>query len=173
MKRTYTAYILENRTNGKCYVGHTTVPLKKRIYNHIHHGASVISNALKKYGIDGFNIISFKAPSMDALNNIEVALIDQLNSLVSGHGYNILSGGSGWSADDKARSKDLWTSAKRGKISRKLKFVWAKKRGRCEVCGKDESMGYDSDIDFRLCPSCRHTRHLSQDLGFECLSGKF
>ena len=167
MKRTYTAYILENIENGKRYVGQTTVPLKKRIHNHINHGGSVISKAIKKYGIDGFNIISFKAPNMDALNNIEIALIDQLNSLVSGHGYNILSGGSGWSADDKARRKDLWTSAKRGKMSRKRKQSWLKEKGCCPICGKDAEMGYDPDFDFGLCPDCRHDKHMSDCVGLD------
>lgn len=166
MEKTYTLYILENKKNGKRYVGQTTRPLDTRIYQH-QNGDSVISKAIQKYGVDSFEITSFTAPSLEALNKIEVALIDGLDAMAHKHGYNILEGGSNWprSANDKAHLKDSWTDEKRTKQSRKIKQAWVRRRGRCEVCGKDETMGYDPDIDFRLCPSCRHAHHLSQDLG--------
>lgn len=166
MGKTYTLYILENKKNGKRYVGQTTRPLSVRLKQH-ETGDSVVSKAIQKYGIDNFEVTSFTAPSLDALNKIEVALIDGLNALASAHGYNIMDGGSNFprSANDKAFLKDAWTDEKRTKQSRKLKQNWVKRKGRCEVCGKDESMGYDPEIDFRLCPSCRHAHRMSIDLG--------
>lgn len=170
-KKTYTLYILENKVNGKRYVGQTTGRLAKRLSNHQRGDESAISKAIQKYGIENFDITSFTAPNIEALNNIEIALIENLESLASKNGYNIREGGRNASvtADEKARLRDIWDDEKRGRHSRKLKHTWVKKRGRCMVCGKDNEMGYDPELDFRLCPSCRHTRHLSQDLGLCCL----
>jgi group I intron endonuclease len=174
MEKTYTLYILENKKNGKRYVGQTTQPLEKRLSQH-KYGDSVISRAIKKYGLDSFDVTSFTAPSLDALNRLEKVLIKELESIAGKNGYNIKRGGKNslLTPDEKARLRDAWDDERRAKQSRKLKAAWVKKRGQCEVCGKDKTMGYDPDIDFRICPSCRHARHLAQDLGFDKLYGKF
>lgn len=168
--KTYTLYILENKINGKRYVGQTTKPLNERLSQHKSEsvGSNMpITRAIQKYGLENFEVTSFTAPSLDALNKLEVALIDGLDCLASKGGYNIKLGGknSPLTADEKAHLRDVWDVEKRQKISRKLKQKWVKKKGRCEVCGKDTNMGYDPDLDFRLCPSCRHAHRLSQDLG--------
>ena len=165
----YTIYILENQVNGKRYVGQTIRHLKHRIKEHLIGCDSIISHAIRKHGIDNFTITSFEVSSLDELNDTEIVLIQRLDSLVSGNGYNVSYGGknSPLSADQKAHLKDSWSIDKRRKQSNKLKMAWLKKVCHCPVCGKDGDMGYNPDIDFGLCQSCRQAKHMSDDLGID------
>ena len=167
--KSYTIYILENQINGKRYVGQTTRPLKQRIKEHLAHGDSVISMALKKHGIDNFTITSFDVSNIDELNDMEINTISRLDALVSESGYNIALGGMNapWTADRKAHLKDSWDTDRRRKQSNKMKMSWLKRRGCCPVCGKDADMGYNPSIDFGLCPSCRHDKRMSDCVGVD------
>lgn len=84
-------YILRNVTNGKCYVGQTIVPLKRRLKNH-KISSSAIGNAIRKYGIDSFEIIEFAGIPEHLLDDLETGMIIKLNS-VAPSGYNIMLGG--------------------------------------------------------------------------------
>jgi hypothetical protein len=46
-------YILENKLNGKCYVGQTILTFKERFGKH-RHSNSIIGKALQKYGSENF-----------------------------------------------------------------------------------------------------------------------
>ena len=92
-----TIYIWTNLVNPKQYVGQTTRILKKRIYEHKNQASSkrtdksLLSNAIKKYGIENFKIISFSCPEKD-LDWTETFLEAALNTIAP-NGYNLESGG--------------------------------------------------------------------------------
>jgi len=87
-------YKIENRINGKIYIGQTKKSLKDRIYAHL-KGNSHVGNAFKKYGIDSFAIsIIDRTASKKELHEKEKYWIKTLNCR-SPNGYNITSGGDG------------------------------------------------------------------------------
>ncbi len=86
-----TIYILRNKTSGKCYVGQTIVPLKRRFKNH-KTSSSAIGSAIRKYGFDSFEIIEFTGIPEHLLDDLETGMIIKVDS-VAPSGYNIMSGG--------------------------------------------------------------------------------
>jgi group I intron endonuclease len=84
-------YILENKINGKFYVGQTVQKFKYRFRSHqISH--SILGNALRKYGVNKFNIILLENIPEDKLDELEKEYIQKYNSLYP-NGYNFQSGG--------------------------------------------------------------------------------
>ena len=49
-------YKIENKINGKIYIGLTTKDLSHRIAEHIRENKSYIQKALDKYGLESFAI---------------------------------------------------------------------------------------------------------------------
>jgi group I intron endonuclease len=95
-------YKATNKINGKCYIGKTSRPLKKRIYQHIFVAAhntsnSIFHRALRKYGVGNFKWeIIEKCESEEALNLAEELYIRQFNSYAPNkEGYNATYGGEG------------------------------------------------------------------------------
>lgn len=97
-------YKIINNQNNKIYVGQTKHTILKRWKEHIHvfkYGIkynkhiknSAIYQAMRKYGIDSFQIIELqKCNSINELNKSESFWIKKLNTL-SPNGYNLNSGG--------------------------------------------------------------------------------
>lgn len=101
-------YIIRNKASQKCYVGQDSGPVaeRRRIKAHLAEaarlraglpikGRSKIIRALAKYGDDAFEFIvhSNDYKTKQELDNAEIALIKELDSIVNG--YNIRSGGQG------------------------------------------------------------------------------
>lgn len=106
LNRKYVVYAHINKTNGKIYIGQTSTTLEERWkngkgYNNNRH----FSNAIKKYGWDGFEHIVLKDNlSLDEANAIEEDFINQYKSNDRQYGYNIKSGGkNGKMADETKR----------------------------------------------------------------------
>lgn len=85
-----TIYILENKVDGKCYVGQTIQPARNRLSCHKTRN-SHIGNALRKYGPDNFRMILSECLE-DHLDWAEQTAIRLLGSM-SPNGYNIEDGG--------------------------------------------------------------------------------
>lgn len=97
-------YCYQQKENGKCYIGLTTNE-KERKRSHIkaafkENVNNKFYNALRKYGIDSFeySIIETieadtKQELMNLLNEREILIISQYDSVLNG--YNICSGGGG------------------------------------------------------------------------------
>ena len=90
-------YKIQNKVNGKIYIGQTIRTLKQRMSQHLspnkNKSISAIDGALKKYGIDNFEItIIDYAKSIDELNAKEIYWIGYYKSL-SPNGYNLELGG--------------------------------------------------------------------------------
>lgn len=84
-------YKIQNKINNKIYIGQTTRTLDERIGEHKRKN-SLISRAIKKYGIDNFDInIIDNARTIDELNKKEIYYIKLYDSI--SNGYNLCDGG--------------------------------------------------------------------------------
>lgn len=102
-------YLIENKCNGKRYVGQTTRSLDWRWRNHV--GASergapqVINRAIRKYGPDAFVCsVLGTATSQNELDALETKFILELQTL-SPAGYNLTTGGEHPTVTDEVRAK--------------------------------------------------------------------
>ena len=88
-------YVIENRINGKIYVGET-INIHKRISEHRTQNDLVIHAALKKHGLENFKVYIIYCPSSTKLErlDLEEKLIKNFDCLVP-KGYNICSRGRG------------------------------------------------------------------------------
>ena len=91
-------YKYTNKINNKVYIGQTTEKLERRhhrhCFQHINDG-TYFHRALKKYGIDNFNleIVENNIPLIE-LDNREIYWIKYFDSYyTSGKGYNLTKGG--------------------------------------------------------------------------------
>jgi len=91
-------YKATNKINGKIYIGKTSRPLDKRVYDHCYRGSGTpIQKAIKKYGIQAFEwSIIDTAICKEILNEKEEYWISYLNSKAP-NGYNLTDGGDGQS----------------------------------------------------------------------------
>jgi group I intron endonuclease len=88
-------YKAENKINGKVYIGKTVYSLEFRINAHAHRTAQPFSYALKKYGIENFDIsIVDEAETEAELSRKEREWIKKCNCRAP-HGYNLTDGGEG------------------------------------------------------------------------------
>lgn len=101
-------YKIENKINGKIYIGQTIQKLSRRISSHIFpskENVSVIDRAIKKYGIDNFVISQIDhADSIDELNEKEIYWIKYYNCIAP-NGYNIEKGGKNSPKSDFTKNK--------------------------------------------------------------------
>jgi group I intron endonuclease len=86
-----TVYVLRNKITGKTYVGQTKKQIEKRLKQHFGR-TQYIDRALKKHGIDSFDIEAEENIPDDLLNFIEVSMIESYGSF-SPNGYNLTKGG--------------------------------------------------------------------------------
>lgn len=88
-------YRIKNRLNGKIYIGQTVRSLGERLSEHKRHKKTLISKALKKYGINNFDIeVIDYSETIEELNEKEIFYIEKFGC-ISPNGYNICSGGNG------------------------------------------------------------------------------
>ena len=86
-----TIYILENKVNGKCYIGQTINEFKNRYRQH-QTSHSIIGKALRKHGVDNFNITLLENIPEEKLDELERKYIEKYSSIFP-NGYNFESGG--------------------------------------------------------------------------------
>src|SRR4030042_3523154 len=87
-------YKLQNKMNGKIYIGQTANALSVRISKHSRTN-SLIGKALRKYGLQSFTILIIdEAHSKNTLDEKEKYWIAIYNSQVP-NGYNFTNGGDG------------------------------------------------------------------------------
>lgn len=108
-------YKITNKTNGKIYVGQTVRSLEERISEHKRKKKALISQAIKKYGINNFDVeVIDSAKTIDDLNKKEIQWINHYNSLTP-NGYNQCEGGGNTSGyNHKEESKLKMSEAKSG-----------------------------------------------------------
>ncbi len=87
-------YKIENKINGKIYIGQTTVELNERIKGH-KYANYYVGRAIREYGIEKFAIdVIEKCKTLDELNEREKFWITYYNCKVP-NGYNLTDGGEG------------------------------------------------------------------------------
>ena len=96
-------YLITNRINGKRYVGITCRGYQERFKEHIHEAingsTTILHNAIRKYGIDNFDLMLLEnnIPDED-IGYKEQDYIQLYNTFYSsGIGYNMTEGGGGMS----------------------------------------------------------------------------
>lgn len=109
-------YKLENKINGKCYIGQTSQKLSQRIAEHKRSKRknTAINKAIQKYGISNF-IVSILAEeiTLEEANYLECKFIKEFNT-ISPQGYNIALGGKNFLHSQE--TKDKISMANKGKI---------------------------------------------------------
>lgn len=87
-------YKIENKTNGKVYIGQTIQKLQERIYRHTStRSKSAISLAIRKYGLDNFEVSTIQTcESQEELNAAEYYWVNHYDC-ISPKGYNLKEGG--------------------------------------------------------------------------------
>lgn len=121
-----TIYKIENKVNGKLYIGQTINPIKIRFKKHLaqvncKNQCSALYSAIKKYGKENFEISEVVCGDFtdEELNDLEVFFIKHYNSL-SPNGYNLQTGGNMFKITEEVKKK----------ISNKLmgrEITWGKK----------------------------------------------
>lgn len=91
-------YLIENKINGKKYVGKTVYSLEKRFSEHIDdarkHPNRPLYRAINKYGKDNFEIKELECCNVDLLDEKEKFWISYYDTYL-GEGYNATYGGNG------------------------------------------------------------------------------
>ena len=148
-------YKIENKLNGKVYIGQTIRSFEERINEHKRKHKRGIGQAIDKYGEENFTyeIIDY-ADSENSLNELEIYYIQYFNSLVP-NGYNLCLGGgntSGYHHTEESKSK--MSKSQKGKWekennpfygkhhSEEQKAKWSKQRK-----GRDMSKARESSIE--------------------------
>lgn len=93
----YSLYLIINKINNKKYIGQTKRKLRSRFVGHISKAkqgsTSVLHCAMRKYGIENFEIILLEQTNdLNSCNIREIELIKEHNTLVP-IGYNMIEGG--------------------------------------------------------------------------------
>ena len=108
----YIIYQATNTKNQKMYIGQTCQGLKKRMQYHkyeINIKTDAFHNAIRKYGMDGFEWIILKDNlTLDEANYFEEKLIRDFNTCIQdngSHGYNILRGGDNREMAEETKQK--------------------------------------------------------------------
>ena len=101
----YTIYAHVNKTNGKMYIGQTSVKPEERWKNgNAYKNSRYFSNAIEKYGWDGFeHIILHSNLTKEQADLIEEELIKQYDTTNRAKGYNIRHGGNNSRYNDESK----------------------------------------------------------------------
>lgn len=113
-------YKVQNKIDGKIYIGQTKHKLKDRMYDHIRiPDCRIFHNALMKYGVENFDIsIIDEAKTRREINEKEVHWIKLFNCK-SPNGYNLNDGGNGCDPSEETRKRisEIGRGRKRPPIS--------------------------------------------------------
>lgn len=93
----YYLYKIENKVNGKLYIGVTKNPEQRKkahFFSRSQKARSLIKNAIDKYGVENFDFSILCIGERDYIFNLEAKAVDLYKTL-SPFGYNIKPGGYG------------------------------------------------------------------------------
>lgn len=121
-------YMIQNKLNGKMYIGQTRRPLKERINQHkldAENGVGFeLHNSIRKHGWDNFEVtILDETDNIDKLNELEEYYISKYDSI--NKGYNLALGGKNNTMDSpkirKHHDEIMRNDDVRNKISNTMK----------------------------------------------------
>ena len=123
-------YMATNKVNGKCYIGQTTVSLKRRKILHKHDMKSkdyAFQRALRKYGFENFKWKTLcKDVPVDDLDDLERKEIAERETL-SPKGYNITTGGNSRKEFTEEARRKMSKYAKNRTEEHKRKLIESRK----------------------------------------------
>lgn len=126
-------YVIENRENGRYYIGQTTQDGKDRFKQHLADAKRKncpLQNAIRKYGNDAFSIRSLvEANSPQELNGLETLWIISTASNVKWVGYNCDTGGKHQSPNGQTRRKMSAAASRRKYTAEEIEKRSASLRG--------------------------------------------
>ena len=121
-------YAIENKVNGKIYVGQTTKSFNERYGGDIEKNThnKHLQNSIKKYGIENFTIDKCicECDTKESLDEAEKFYIDFFDSANPEHGYNKTLGGEGGTPNEETRKKI--SKAKKGKYCGEKNSMYGK-----------------------------------------------
>lgn len=107
-------YLIENKVNGKRYVGQTYKTLNERWAEHIKATfckkrlGMLIHRAIKKYGVNSFDLSVIEECAEELLSEREIFWIAEKKTFVDDHpdkGYNLTRGGEGGKKSDIVKKR--------------------------------------------------------------------
>jgi group I intron endonuclease len=128
-------YKIENKLNGKLYIGQTINSMKIRLRKHLgqlnsKNQCSALYFAIRKYGKENFIISEIVSGEFtkEELNDLEIFFINHYNTL-SPNGYNLQTGGGSTTLADEVKKSISQTLLGReitwrDKISETMKKKW-------------------------------------------------
>lgn len=119
-------YLIKNKVNGKKYVGQTIFSVDVRWKSHISSDKSVVSKAIKKYGLENFEFIELCSAKTEIdLNELESYFIKLYDS-AGLNGYNLTLGGD---ASCGKFTKEVRLKMRMAKLGKKRKDIHANQSG--------------------------------------------
>ena len=116
-------YLLENKINGKCYIGKHEGKLDDNYYG----SGTLISKAIKKYGKSAFKkIMLSKCNTGEEADFIEKAFIKLYNATKDKNFYNITEGGTGGNTLKNLSVEEL--EKRKAKIKESLKTLYSENK---------------------------------------------
>ena len=118
-------YKITNSVNDKVYIGKTTVGIKERWAWHLRAAGcknapykSKLYSAMRKYGRDKFSIEAIEECDKERLDDRERYWISKLDSVRNG--YNITTGGDGYSVIDDCEEQQILALWREGKNEKEI-----------------------------------------------------
>jgi group I intron endonuclease len=156
-------YRIKNKQNGKLYFGITKCRLKKRWNEHkckSKTGKSHLHNAMRKYGIDSFDIETVKVcDSEDEMYSLEVSLIKNHKTNNPKYGYNNSIGGEKSSLGKRLSEevKAKISKSQKGK-KRRPHSIEARKKMSESAKGRDMSKAVNRSAQLRRGQAAKNRR---------------
>lgn len=117
----YSIYMIENKINGKKYVGKTNNPTKRQL-DHFSNSHNIpLRRAIKKYGKEFFEFTILESNlNEDNVNDAEIMYVEKHKAFISG--YNLTPGGEGGNTLlDPAIAKKHSIATSKGRVGLKRK----------------------------------------------------
>jgi len=152
-------YKICNKISGKCYIGETIKDIGTRWRAHLNSinrnsGCPALKDAIKKYGIDAFEISVIIICFEEDRFEYEKEYIEKYNSIVP-NGYNILEGGEGGGFKGKKHTQET-----KDKIRQCLKEKYNNAELRLECAQRTINSMKNIDISDRMKKSEKWNNYL-------------
>lgn len=111
-------YLVVNKINSKKYIGQTTRTIQKRWEDHIYnalnnHDDFYFHRAIKKYGVENFNITELISCPDNQLDEQEIYYIEKYHTYyLYNEGYNLTRGGKGSTKVNREEILKQWNEGK-------------------------------------------------------------
>ena len=151
--------MIENKINGKIYIGQTIRPIQKRLKEHKKGkiGCRAIYNAIKKYGWQNFKKDWYDCPDED-LNFDEDLMVQEMKTL-SPNGYNLKEGGGNGKLSEETKQRIGEANRGRSHTEESRQKMSESQLGRTHDDKTKQKIG---DVQRGISKSEDHRQHISE-----------